>query len=108
MQQQSQQQWQQRQQQESQTIAQTLLRSGKPALTLDAAFPQIEAAQEVATESIRDQSTQGVSYRREQDGTPHVKVQLHASSVSQFRNRFNRFLDSVEQSYQAAGITGQQ
>lgn len=93
------------QQQDQQQWQQKLRASGlgnKTPLTIDAIIPSEQHAQRVVQQFTQDQSVREVAYRREPDGTPHVRIQLRPEAVSQFREKLQSLSQSVEEAYSSA------
>lgn len=96
-----QQDWQQQQQWSQQLRASGL--GNKSPLTIDAIIPSEQHAQQVVQQYSRDESVKAVEFRRDNDGTPHVRIQLRADAhPSQFREKLQNLTQAVEQSYTSA------
>lgn len=99
-----QEQWQNSQQ--SQRYQHQLRASGlanKPPLSIDAVIPSEQHARQVVQQFTQDESVKRVEYRRDRDGTPHVRIELHPEThPSQFREKIESLTQAVEQSYQTA------
>lgn len=93
-------------QQNQQQLQQQWLASKEP-LTIDAVVPDEKTAQQIVTEHTSDPSIREVVFRREKDGTPHVRISLQPQAVSQFKDKLQRFGESVQRSYESAGYSQQ-
>lgn len=97
---QQQQDWQQQQQYQQQLRASGL--GNKSPLTIDAIIPSEQHARQVVQQFTQDEAIREVSYRRETDGTPHVRISLRPEAVSQFRDKVQTLTQAVEQAYSSA------
>lgn len=79
--------------------------ASKNPLTIEAVVPDEDTAQQIVQEHTRDTAIREVTFRRDQDGTPHVRISLQPQAVSQFKDKLQRFGESVQRSYQSAGYT---
>lgn len=91
---------QQSQQQQSQ---QYQWLSGKSPFTLDVLVPDERTATELVTDATQDQGVREVAFRRETDGTPHIRISLHPNAIQSFKDRVDTLTDKIQRSYESAG-----
>jgi len=80
----------------------------KSPLTLDAVVLDERAASDLVSRFSQDQAVREVTFRREQDGTPHIRISLQPNAISQFKDRVQQVTEAIERSYQSAGYGQQQ
>lgn len=90
-------------QQQQQTQQTRLAWGSKSPLTLDAMVPDERTASDLVSRFTTDQAVKEVSFRREADGTPHIRISLQPGAVQQFQDRIQQLTDAIQRSYQSAG-----
>jgi Glu-tRNA(Gln) amidotransferase subunit E-like FAD-binding protein len=81
--------------------------ASKNPLTIDAVVPDEQTAQQIVQEHTTDPAVREVTFRRDSDGTPHVRISLQPQAVSQFKDKLQRIGESVQRSYQSVGYGSQ-
>jgi hypothetical protein len=94
------------------SMSEQQLQSWQPnpnAITIEVPIPDENTAQQLVSEYTKDRATQQVTFVRDQmTGTSRVRISLRPEAVSQFKDRLTKLADTVERSYQSAGLTSSQ